>query len=150
MGFKENTISIGENKYKNRLGCSICLRKSTCDNLIINPSISKLHLANNYLESNEKKNKKKKHNECYCKHMEQIKEKSIPKLLCSKRYSNINRNGKEEDWFNDVITFRRENWFDCHSNNVIDSTCINPLCKYIVLTILFKCFILLLFYTILT
>lgn len=125
-------------KMKCRLGCSVCLTRNTSDHLVINSSINKLCLGNNENKKQQNKCDKCKiipmniDHECYCNRIKHVKKESIPKLICSKHYSNLNHNDKEKNWFNEIIEFRRENWFDCHSNinNVTYLKDINPLCKY--------------------
>lgn len=132
---------MGNNEYSShrRLGCSVCSKRNTT---LINNSSKNLRLEKKYLEKNvttnlkynkcEKSNiistLKLKDNECYCHHMENIKKEALPKLICSKRiktpYIDI-----DKDWLNDILEFRRENWFDCHSDTTILKK-VNRICKF--------------------
>lgn len=148
MGINKYSIAIGENTKKSRLGCSVCL-KNNIDTLILNSSSNKLRNGKKLIKNNitntkykeYEKNKmipviKSKMTECYCNHMEEIKKESLPKLICSKRFKTPNLISIDEDWLNEIKDFRRDNWFDCHSNSVIDLVSaqnIKPSCKYIIL-----------------
>lgn len=142
------SIAVGDNTKKSRLGCSVCLKNNT-DTLIINSSSNKpwhgkKYLKNNIINTKYKeceKNKtipviKSKINECYCDHMEEIKKEVSPRLICSKRFITPNLIHIDEDWLNEIKDFRRDNWFDCHSDSVIDligTQNVKSLCKFNIL-----------------
>lgn len=125
-----------------RLGCSVCPKKATTKYKLIddNSSTNKLRHQRKDLKKSvtTKYNKSEKSeivptvrpkvNQCYCYNMEHIKREPPPKLLCSKRFENpITDN--DETWLNEILEFRRENWFDCHSNTTFPKN-IYPICKY--------------------
>lgn len=132
---------MGSKEYssRRRIGCSVCSDKNTT--LIDDNSSNKLKLKTknlgNNVTTNLKYNKcnkgevistlKPQVNECYCNNMEHIKKESSSKLICSKRFNTPNID-IDEDWLNEMLEFRRENWFDCHSNSTIFK---NPIGKYI-------------------
>jgi len=149
MGVKEYSIYLDQNTKKKRLGCSVCKKKINNDNSIENvsskPWIEKRYLKNNVLDkklkncelSNLSPTKIPRHKikECYCNHMEQVQIESFPRLICSKRFKTPHLTDIDEKWFNEIIEFRRQNWFDCHAESFIDSTYvqnINPLSKCII------------------
>lgn len=134
---------MGPEEYssRRRLGCSVCYEKNTTlidNNLSNNLKLKKKKLVNN-VTNNLKYNKCKKGevistlkpqvNECYCNHMEHINKESSPKLICSKRFNTPNID-IDEDWLKEISEFRRENWFDCHSDLTIFKK-VNSICKYI-------------------
>lgn len=124
-------------KNKSRIGCSVCKKKVPSDTLVRHDS---KRLKNSTTKMKYKgcdQNKmtpviKPKVNECYCNYMEQIKNESFPKILCSKHLKLPSLIDVDEDWLNEIIDFRRENWFDCHSDSFVGSFYIqndNPFCK---------------------
>jgi hypothetical protein len=149
---------MGENKYssavnqsieKSRLGCSVCLKKNTNDTLInhIDISPNKPWRDRNHLKNNVSITKNEKCitlckptiNECYCNHMEQLKNEPFPRLICSKLLKTPNLINVDKKWLHEIIEFRRENWFDCHSDSFIDPMFVQnnkPFCKFII--IIFK------------
>lgn len=141
MADKEYSNVIGEDKVKSRYGCSVCPKKVTNGVLIVNSSSnSNKQLLNKKKNGINDTNSKYKDNgkskiitgiksrskvdECYCNHMEEIKKKYFPKVLCSKRFK-IPILDVNEDWLNEITEFRRENWFDCHSDSFTDAICLN-------------------------
>lgn len=139
--------AVGRSAKNNRLGCSVCPKKIDSENIILNSSSNNLYFERRCLKHNEHEKSKltsaflsrAKVNECYCDQMEQIKT-SIPKLICSKYLKIPNLNHVNEDWLNEIIEFRHENWFDCHSDMFIDTTSIrniNSPCKYIIILVEF-------------
>lgn len=145
MEVKKYSLAVGKNKNNSRIGCTVCKKKNTDDILDLNFSNKQWHESKHLNNSTTKfkykgcdQNKitpviKSKINECYCTHMEQIKEESFPKIICSKRFKLPNLINIDEDWLKEIIDFRRENWFDCHSDSFVDTVCIkndNPFCKF--------------------
>jgi len=138
MEIKEYSIAVDKNKKNNRIGCSVCKNKNTNDTLVLNSSSYKhwqesKHFKNSTTKTKYKgcdKNKitpviKPKVNECYCNHMDQIKKEPLPKIICSKRFKLPSFIDIDEDWLNEIIEFRRENWFDCHADSFVDSILLN-------------------------
>lgn len=152
MAVEEYSNVTGLKKVKSRYGCSVCPKKVTNGTLIVNSSsinllLNKKNVNHNdtnskYLDNDKSKIKaiisEPKVNDCYCNHMEEIKKKLFPKVLCSKRFK-IPVLDIDEDWLNEISKFRRENWFDCHSDTFTDAIClknINSSSEYIfILTI---------------
>jgi len=132
---------------KSRLGCSICKTKIINDtqnqNCSSKPWIDKKHIKTNVSENTKNCEYIKlaptsilspKVRECYCNHMEQKKNESFSKLICSKRIKTPHLTDVNEKWLNEMIEFRRLNWFDCHADSLFDGICdqnIIPLSKYI-------------------
>ncbi|KAE9531681.1 hypothetical protein AGLY_010887 [Aphis glycines] len=138
MGIQRFSIPMDKNRIKSRLGCSVCKKKINNDTSIKNssskPWIDKRNLENNvfdkkcincnYNELTPTIKLKTKINECYCNHMEQLKNESFPKLICSKRFKTPHLTDVNETWLNEIIEFRRQNWFDCHADSFIDGFCV--------------------------
>lgn len=144
---------MGGNKYSNavnqstknyRLGCTVCLKKNTNNSLINTSSSNKPWRDRNHLKNNVTNTKNEKSNTsciihrpstngCYCNHMEYLKNESFPRLICSKHFKTPDLIDVDHDWLHKIIEFRRENWFDCHSDSFIDALCVqnnNPFCKF--------------------
>lgn len=127
-----------------RFGCTVCPKKNKNDTLI-NSSSNKLwrdrnHLKNNVTNTINEKSKtsctirRPTVNECYCNSMERLKTESFPKLICSKHYKTPNLMDVNQDWLQEIIKFRHENWFDCHSDSFIDAMSVqnnNLICRFI-------------------
>jgi len=151
MAVKEYFTTINKRTNVSRLGCSVCPLKNINDTLKVNSLSNQLMFKKKLTSYNKNHTNcdkseitptitRSKHNECYCNHMEHIKKKSYPKIVCSKRFKKPNLIDMDEDWLKEMMEFRRENWFDCHSDSFIDTTCIqhiNHICKFIVLLISF-------------
>lgn len=146
MGVNEYSNNVCKNTKERRIGCSVCPKKNINVKLADNSSSNKPCLNRKCLKSNVTSTKHKEFEkskitptvilkpiikECYCNHMEKIKKETFPRLICSKYFKIPNLIDK--DWLHEIVEFRRENWFDCHSNSSIDANCvknINPLCEY--------------------
>lgn len=133
---------------ESRLGCTLCPKKNTDVKLVDNYSSNKPWLSIKCMKSNIINGKYKKNEkieikptliskpiikECYCNHMEKIKKEIFPRLICSKHFKTANLIDIDKDWLHEIVEFRRENWFDCHSNLFSDTNCvqnINPLREY--------------------
>lgn len=121
---------------KSRLGCSVCLKKKYIDKL----ARKQKHNYNNnmQLRTNEKTPSvipRPTFNECYCNYMQQMEKESFSKIVCSKSFKTPNLIDMDENWFNEIKEFRRDNWFDCHSDVFVDSKSVKPLCKHILLLV---------------
>lgn len=141
MQNKEYSTAVGRSTKTNRLGCSVCPKK--IDNENVNSKSNNIWFERKRVKHNECEKSKittafpsrAKVNECYCDQMEQIKTLS-PKLICSKYLKMPNLTHVDKDWLNEIMEFRRENWFDCHSdlfNDNISIKNINSGCKYIII-----------------
>lgn len=139
MAVNENSDAVNKNT-KSRFGCSVCQKKNLKDSLFLNSWTNKLKLETKEKanDSNTEYEKCKQlliqSKECYCNHMKQIQNKAIPRLICSKSYKTPNHIAVDNDWLNEMKEFRRENWFDCHSDSFFDTdfmTNINSLSKCI-------------------
>lgn len=134
----EDTIAVNKNS-KSRLGCSVCQKTNFKDVFLVN-SFNKLKLGTKQKAIAMKFKKCESitsipSKECYCSRMEQIQDKVIPRLICSKRYKTPSNIAIDYDWLNEMKEFRRENWFDCHSDSFVDTEfvkSINSLCKFII------------------
>lgn len=131
MGVEEYSVSTNKN-IKSRLGCSVCLKSNSNNSFRVNSSDNKLKFEkkqkNNLISVNYNKCKKTSSvllkprvNECYCHYMEHIKKPYFPKLICSKQFQAPNILNVDKDWLDEINKFRRENWFDCHSDSFIDA-----------------------------
>lgn len=148
MGVKEYSNNVCKNTKESRLGCSVCPKKNIDVKLVDNDSSNKPWFNRKCLK-NDVINTKFKHfekseitltpiqkplvKECYCYNMEKIKKGIFPRLICSKHFKTPNLIGIDKDWLHEIVDFRRENWFDCHSDLFFDANCIqniNPLCEY--------------------
>uniref|UniRef100_A0A2S2P872 Uncharacterized protein n=2 Tax=Schizaphis graminum TaxID=13262 RepID=A0A2S2P872_SCHGA len=132
------TIPLDKNIIKSRLGCSVCKKKVNNDtsikNLSSKPWIDKRNLKINVVDKkciNCEYSKltptvtlNTKINECYCNHMEETKNETFPKLICSKRFKTPHLTDINEKWLNEIIEFRRQNWFDCHADLLNDGICV--------------------------
>lgn len=141
MAVNENYIAVNKNT-KSRFGCSVCQKKNLEEPFFLNPCTNKLKLETKKKANDSNTEYKKckqvpiQSKECYCNHMEQIQNKAIPRLICSKRHKTPNHIAIDNDWLNEMKEFRRENWFDCHSDSFVDTDFmknINSLCKCIFL-----------------
>lgn len=134
MEIKKYSIAVDKNKNHSRIGCTVCKNKITNDNLVLNSSSYKhwqesKHFKNSITKTKYEgcdKNKmtpviKPKVNECYCNYMDQIKKELFPKIICSKRFKLPSLIDIDDDWLNEIIEFRRENWFDCHADSFVDA-----------------------------
>lgn len=149
MEVKEYSNNVCKNTKKSRIGCSVCQKKNFDVKLVDNYSSNKPWLNRKCLISNitntKFKNVEKSEispnlalkpliKECYCNNMEKIKIEIFPRLICSKSFKTPNLIDVDKDWLHDIVEFRRENWFDCHTNLFFDANSlqnINPLCEYI-------------------
>jgi len=134
MRIKGYSTASDLNTKKSRLGCSVCKKKLNDDTQIKNfspkPGIDTKHINNNVSEKKSKNCEyiklaptvklSPKISECYCNHMKQTKDESFPKLICSKRFKTPHLTGVNEKWLVEMIEFRRQNWFDCHADSLID------------------------------
>lgn len=134
MGVQGYSIASDLNTRKSRLGCSVCKKKINNDTQIEHfsskPWIDKKQIKNNVSEKKLKNCEyiklaptvvlSPKISECYCNHMKQTKTESFPKLICSKRFTTPQLTDVDEKWLNEIIEFRRQNWFDCHADSFID------------------------------
>lgn len=149
MRLNNYSIGLDKNTRSSRLGCSVCKKKvnndTSIEHLSSKPWIDKRNLKN---VSNEKLknceyNKltpsiilRPSGNECYCNHMEQTRNVSFPRLICSKQFKTPHQTDVDKKWLHEIIEFRRQNWFDCHTESFINGNCvqnINPLSKYIII-----------------
>lgn len=149
--------ALVDKNAKSRLGCSVCSKKTSNDNSNVKSSFYKTNVENKVLEKNVtyKKHKeingkskrtpdfidKPKINECYCNHMEPIKKEPFPKLICSKRFKTLDLVDIDEDWLHEIKEFRRENWFDCHADSLININSVknNRPCKCVVFVVKLFC-----------
>ncbi|XP_060869479.1 uncharacterized protein LOC132944250 isoform X2 [Metopolophium dirhodum] len=138
MGVIEYSTASDLNIKKSRLGCSVCKKKINNDKPIEHfsskPWIDQKHLKNKVSDKKIRKCEyikfspcvtlSPKISECYCNRMEQTKNESFPKLICSKRFKTPHLTDVDEKWLNEIIEFRRQNWFDCHADSSIDGICV--------------------------
>ncbi|XP_050546613.1 uncharacterized protein LOC126908511 isoform X5 [Daktulosphaira vitifoliae] len=126
------------------LGCSVC-SKYTQSSYNRNPDSTFLHTSQNkfsniIFDEKETKLKKIKNNlnqnskfnsQCYCIYMPINKTKTQSKHICSKICEVSKISTTDDSWLNQIINFRRDNWFECHANfffNDIDLNRVNKLC----------------------
>lgn len=153
MGVKEYCNNECKNTKESRVGCSVCPKKDIDVKLVDNYSPNKPWLNRTFLKSNiintKFKNFEKREvlptlilkpniKECYCNNMEKIKKEICPRLICSKNFKSPNLIDIDKDWLHEIVEFRRENWFDCHSNLFFDANSlqnINLLREYLLYAI---------------
>lgn len=138
MGVKGYSVVSDLNTKKSRLGCFVCKTKinnyTSTEHFSSKPWIEKKHLKNKvtdkkcrkceYIKLSPSVTSSPKISECYCNHMEETKNESFPKLICSKRFKSPHLTDVDEKWLNEIIEFRRQNWFDCHADLSIDGICV--------------------------
>lgn len=152
MGGNKYSSALNQRIEKSRLGCTVCVKKNANDTLVNHiehvemssnkPWLDRNHLKNKFTSTKNEKSTtpyKPSVNECYCNHMEQLKNEPFPRLICSKLFKTPNLINVDKNWLHEIIEFRRENWFDCHSDSFIDTMHVQnnkAFCKFII--IIFK------------
>lgn len=109
-----------------RLGCSVCskyTKSSTYRNHFSTSNSKKISESTfdekgikfQKIKRNPQKNTKIK-SQCYCTSMVINKTETQFKHICSKMCEHLKVSSTDDSWLNEMINFRRDNWFECHAN----------------------------------